>query len=94
MRDMTEREYEKCRNDCIVFKETESIEEMLDYVLQFKGEPKKNKKIVEYNLYLLAHKGSGFDSYVGLKNLPQAEVLLVWLKTDQALYLSKYSMVM
>ena len=45
---------------------------MLDHVLSFKGEPKKVKnKIVEYNLYLIAHNGSGFDSYVVLKNLPQ-----------------------
>ena len=45
---------------------------MLDYVLQFKGEPKRiNNKIVNYNLYLIAHKRSGFDSYVVLNNLPQ-----------------------
>ena len=45
---------------------------MLDYVLKFKGEAKRiNNKIVEYSLYLLAHKGSGFDSYVILKKLPQ-----------------------
>ena len=28
-------------------------------------------KIVEYNLYLIAHNGSGSDSYVVLNNLPQ-----------------------
>ena len=45
---------------------------MLDHVLSFKGETKKVKnKIVEYNLYLIAHNGSGFDSYVVLNNLPQ-----------------------
>ena len=45
---------------------------MLDYVLQLKGEPKRIKnKVVKYNLYLIAHKGSGFDSYVVLNNLPQ-----------------------
>ena len=45
---------------------------MLDYVLQFKGEPKRNIiKIVKYNLYLIAHKRSGFDSYVVLNNLLQ-----------------------
>ena len=43
---------------------------MLDYVLQTKGEAKKViTKIVKGNLYLLAHKGSGFDSYVVLNNL-------------------------
>ena len=71
-RDVTQREYEKCTEDCIVFEGTDNINKLLDYVLQFKGEAKKvNKKIVNQNLYLLAHKGSGFDSYVILKNLPQ-----------------------
>ena len=44
---------------------------MLDHVLSFEGEPKKVKnKIVEYNLCLIGHNGSGFDSYVVLNNLP------------------------
>ena len=45
---------------------------MLNYVLQFKGEPKRiNNKIAKYSLYLITHKGSGFDSYVVLNNLSQ-----------------------
>ena len=45
---------------------------MIDYFLQFKGEPKKvNNKNVEKNLFLLAQKVSGFDSFVFLKKLPQ-----------------------
>ena len=45
---------------------------MSDHVSSFKGEAKKvNNKIVEHNLYLIAHNGSGFDSYVELKNLTQ-----------------------
>ena len=45
---------------------------MLDQVLSFKREPKKVKnKIVEFNIYLIAHNGSGFDRYVVLNNLPQ-----------------------
>ena len=45
---------------------------MLDHVLQFEGEPKKvQNKIVNFDLYILAHNGSGFDSYVVLNNLPQ-----------------------
>ena len=51
-RDISEKEYQKCLNDCIVFKGIDNINKMLDYVLQFKGEPKKiNNKIVKYNLY-------------------------------------------
>ena len=70
--DISEKEYQKCLNDCIVFKGLDNINKMLDYVLQYKGEPKRsNNKVVKYNLYLIAHKGSGFDSYVVLNILPQ-----------------------
>ena len=80
-RDITQREYEKCRKDCIFFKGTNSIYEMLDYVLQFKGEAKKfNNKIVKYNLYLFSHKGSGFDSYVVLNNPPHWRTVVNLIK--------------
>ena len=69
-RDISEKEYQKCLNDSVVFEGTDCINEMLDHVLSFKAEPKKYQ-IVEYNLYLIAHNGSGFDSYVVLNNLPQ-----------------------
>ena len=50
-RDISEQEYQKCLNDCVVFKGTDCINEMLDHVLSFKGELKKVKnKIVENNL--------------------------------------------
>ena len=71
-RDITEKEYQKCLNGCIVFKGLDKLKEMLDYVLQFKEELKKvTNKFVDYILYVLAHKGSGFDSYVVLNNLHQ-----------------------
>ena len=71
-RDISEQENQKCLKDCVVFKGTDCINEMLDHVLSFKGEPKKVKnKIVEYDLYLIAHNGFGFDGYVVLNNLPQ-----------------------
>ena len=55
-RDISDKEYQKCLNDCIVFKGLDNINKMLDYVLQFKGEAKRiNNKIVKYNLYLIAH---------------------------------------
>ena len=45
---------------------------MLDHVLQFKGEPKRvNNKFGEDIFYILAHNGSGFDSYVVLNNRTQ-----------------------
>ena len=46
-REISEKEYQKYLNACIVFKGTNSINEMLDYVLQFKGEAKRvNNKVI------------------------------------------------
>ena len=83
---ITQREYQKCRKDCIVFKGADSINEMIDYVLQFKGEAKKvNSKVVKYNLYLLAHKASGVDGFVVLKNLPQWRTVVSLIKNGSSL---------
>ena len=80
-RDISKQEYRKCLKDCVVFKGTDCVSEMLDHVLSFKGEPKKVKnKIVEYNLYLIALNGSGFDSYVVLNNLPQWRSIVKLIK--------------
>ena len=50
-RDISEKEYQKCLNYCIVFEWLDNINKMLDYILQYKGEPKRiNNKIVKYNL--------------------------------------------
>ena len=47
---MSEKEYEKCEILCIVFEGLDNINEMLDNVLQFKGEAKRvNNKKVKYN---------------------------------------------
>ena len=68
-RDISEHENQKCLKDCVVFKRSDCVKDMLDHLLSFKGEAKKiRKKIVENNLYLLAHNGSGFDSYIVLNN--------------------------
>ena len=78
---MTDEEFEKGRKDYIVFKGTDSIEEMLDYVLQFKGEAKGiKKKTVEFKLYLLAIKGLGLDSYFVLNNLPKWRTVVSLIK--------------
>ena len=70
--DIREKDNQKCFNGCIVFKGSDCINETLDHISEFKGEAKKvNNKIVEYNLYLIVHNGSGFDSYVVLNSLPQ-----------------------
>ena len=80
-RDKTEKEYQKCLNVCIVLKGLNNFNEMLGHVLQFKEEAKRmNNKNVEYNLYLKAHEGSGFDSYVVLNNLPQWRTVVSLIK--------------
>ena len=43
-RDISEKEYQKCVNDCVVFEGTDCINEVLDDVLSFKGEPQKKQK--------------------------------------------------
>ena len=59
---------------------------MLDYVLQFKGEAEKvNIEIVKYNLYLIAPIGSGFDSYVVLKKLPQWRTVVSLIKNGSGI---------
>ena len=42
-RDISEQEYQKCLNDCVVFKGTDCINEVLDHVLSFKENQKKSK---------------------------------------------------
>ena len=69
-RDPTKEELQKSINDTIAFMGEDCINNALDYLLKFKGEEKKiNNKIVEYNLLMIAHNGSGFDTWVILNNL-------------------------
>ena len=94
-RDISEQENQKCLNNWVVFKGTGCIKEMLDHALSFEGEPKKVKeKIVEKILYLIAHKGRGFDSYAVFIILHNGQVLLNYLKTKLVLFHLKYSTVM
>ena len=70
--DKTEKEYQKCLNECVVSKGSGCFNDMLDHVLSVEGEAKEVKtKNVEFNLFMIAQNGSGFDSYVVLNNLPQ-----------------------
>ena len=62
------------------------MNEMLDHILQFKEETKKvNNKNVKYNLYILAHNGSGFDSYVVINNLPQWRTVVNLRKNESGI---------
>ena len=70
-RDPTPEELQKSIEDTIAFSGDNFINNALDYLLKFKGEERKvNNKIVEYNLQMHAHNGSGFDTWIILNNLP------------------------
>ena len=69
-RDPTREELQKSIDDTIAFMGDDCINTALDYCLKFKGEERKvNNKIVEYNLQMVAHNGSGFDTWIILNNL-------------------------
>ena len=70
-RDPTPEELQKSIDDTIAFSGGNCINIALDYLLKLKGEERKvNNKIVEYNLQMHAHNGSGFDTWIILNNLP------------------------
>ena len=70
-RDPTQEELQKSINDTIAFSGDNCINNALDYLLKLKGEEiKVNNKIVEFNLQMHAHNGSGFDTWIILNNLP------------------------
>ena len=70
-RDPTQEELQKSINDTIAFSGDNCINNALDYLLKLKGEERKvNHEIIKYNLQMLAHNGSGFDSWIILNNLP------------------------
>ena len=70
-RDPSKEELQKSIDDSIAFMGDDCINKALDYLLKLKGEDRKvNNKIVEYNLQMHAHNGSGFDTWIILNNLP------------------------
>ena len=70
-RDPTKEELKKSIDDTIAFAGDNCISNRLDFCLKLKGEERKVKnEIVEYNLQLHAHNGSGFDTWIILNNLP------------------------
>ena len=70
-RDPTQEELQKSIKDTIAFAGNNCINNALDFCLKLKGEERKVKnKIVDYNLQMHAHNGSGFDTWIILNNLP------------------------
>ena len=70
-RDPTQEELQKSIDDTIAFAGDNCIGNALDFLLKLRGEEREVKnKIVEYNLQMHAHNGSGFDTWIILNNLP------------------------
>ena len=70
-RDPTQEELQKAIDDTIAFAGDSCIGNALDFCLKLKGYERKVKnKIVEYNLQMHAHNGSGFDTWIVLNILP------------------------
>ena len=71
-RDLTKDEREKCKKDTIAFDGDNCVEKDLDFCSKLKGEEFRDEKgkILEYNLQLDAHNGSGCDTWIVLNNLP------------------------
>ena len=90
-RDLTQTEIDKCLNDITIFKGENCISTMFDYLKLFKGEPRYNidkngkKVLCEYELKLIAHNGSGFDSWIILNNLPEWCTIVSMIKTGKGI---------
>ena len=90
-RDLTQTEIDKCLNDIIIFKGENCISCMFDYLKSFKGEPKYTRnncgKVIlsSYELKLIAHNGSGFDSWIILNNLPKWCSIVSMIKTGKGI---------
>ena len=81
---MTPFELEKCKKDTITFEGDNCIETALHFCLKLKGEKRKVKnKNVEYNLQFHVHNGSGFDTWVVIKNLSRDKSIVNIVKNGK-----------
>ena len=85
-RDPTQEELKKSINDSIAFAGENCIGNALDFCLKLKGDERKvENKIVEYNLQMHAHNGSGFDTWIVLNNLPCDMHIVDIIKTGKGI---------
>ena len=93
-RDPTKEELQKSIKDTIAFAGDNRINNALDYLLKLKGEERKVKnKVVEYNLQMHAHNGSGFDTWIILNNLPCDKHIVDIIKNGKGIIELNYTMV-
>ena len=85
-RDLTSDEIDKCKIDTIAFDGDKSVSKPLDFCLTLKREERKVKnKIVEYNLQIHAHNGSGFDNWIILDNLDCDKHIVIIIKNGKGI---------
>ena len=73
IRDLTPYEIDKCEKDTLVFDGDDCTSKVLDFCLKLRADERRislKYKVVDYNLQLHAHNGSGFDTWIVLKNVP------------------------
>ena len=71
----------------LVFVDDDCMTKALDFLIKFKGAERKVKnKIVECNLQLHAHNGSGFDSWIILNNLPCDKNIFDNIKNGEGIF--------
>ena len=85
-RDPTQEELQKSIDDTVAFAGDNCIGNALDFCLKLKGDERKvKKKIVEYNLQMHAHNGSGFDTWIVLNNLPRDKHIVDIIKNGKGI---------
>ena len=81
-------EIDKCKKDTIVFDGDNCVCNALDFCSKLKVEERRtslNNKIVEYNLQLHAHNGSGFDTWIIFNNLPCDKHIVAIIKNGKGI---------
>ena len=88
---LTPYETNKIKKDTLLFENDDCSTKALDFLIKFKGQERKVKnKIVEYNLQLHAHNGSGFDTWIVTNNLPCDKHIVDIIKNGKSMFFLKF----
>ena len=84
---LTPDEREKFKKDTIAFDGDNCVEKASDFCLKLKRDEYKGKKgkVLEYNLQLHAHNGSGFDTWIVLNNLSCDKIIVIIIKNGKGI---------
>ena len=81
---------ENVKKDTIVFEVIGCINVMIYCIVTLKGKPRKTRdKILEYQLLLMAHYCSAFDTYIVLNNLPIRRKIVNVIRKAKGFFSSK-----